>query len=229
MFRIKICGVTSLADALAAAAAGADAIGFNFHHGSRRFIDPLKAAAIAESLPPEIVKVGVFVNLPAHEVRQTADAVPLDLVQLHGDETPDYLANLAGFPVMRAFRCGPGCLGSIPQYIGECRTLFSMPRMILFDALVAGAYGGTGQRADWGLAAECRKSGLNAPLVLAGGLTPDNVAEAIRTVRPNAVDSASGVESAPGRKDPARMAAFVEAALAEFARLDRQAGLDPDD
>ena len=217
MFRIKICGITSPEDAAAVAAAGADAIGLNFYAKSPRYVEPAQARTIVDALPAGVVKVGLFVNAPAQEVCRTFDLLGLDLVQLHGDEAPEYLAALGGRSVMRAFRLGVGGLAEIGQYLRRCETVGCPLSLVLIDAYRPGQYGGTGEVADWSALAEYPASITHPPLVLAGGLTPQNVAEAIRTVRPAAVDTASGVESGPGRKDPVRVAAFVRAARDAFA------------
>ena len=215
MFRIKICGLTHPSDADAVVAAGADAVGLNFYHGSKRHIDPEMAAAIVRELPESIVRVGLFVNAPAGEIRELVNRLRLDLVQLHGDESPADIAALGEIPVMKAFR--PASSLEVIVYLEACARLGCQPRMVLLDASVPGALGGTGLRADWEIAQQYLQSLRVPPLVLAGGLTPDNVAEAIRTVKPAAVDTASGVEFAPGRKDPDQVARFVDAARAAFA------------
>ena len=216
MFRTKICGITGTRDAVGAARAGADAIGLNFYRPSPRFVEPQRAAEIVGALPPDVVKVGLFVNASPREICDSFDRLRLDLVQLHGDEPPELLAELGGRPVMRAFRVGPDGLRPVETYLAECRRRECTPRMVLVDARLKGIFGGTGQVADWEALASYPTDGSMPPLVLAGGLTPDNVAEAVRTVRPAAVDTASGVESAPGRKDPALVRQFVAAALAAF-------------
>ncbi len=216
MFRIKICGITSAQDGGAVAAAGADAVGLNFYPKSPRYVGVEKAQEIIVALPDELVKVGLFVNAAEEEVCETFDRLGLDLIQLHGDEPPTFLARLGGRPVMRAFRLGEAGLGPVWGYVENCRLLACMPRLVLVDACVKGSYGGTGQVADWRALTQYPRDSSAPPLVLAGGLTPDNVAEAIRTVRPAAVDTASGVESGPGRKDPAAVEAFVRAARRAF-------------
>jgi phosphoribosylanthranilate isomerase len=216
MFHIKICGITRVDDALAAAQAGADAIGLNFYPASPRFVSPAQAEAIVAAELPGVVKVGLFVGSDAREVCETFDRLKLDLIQLHGDEPPEYLAHLGGRPVMRAFRLGPAGLSPVVTYLDDCRRLGCLPRLVLLDAYTPGVYGGTGEIADWAVAAEYRAMDQVPPLVLAGGLTPQNVTRAIRSVRPAAVDTASGVESSPGRKDPAAVAAFVRVAREAF-------------
>jgi len=223
MFRVKICGITSVEDAGVVAEAGADAVGLNFYARSKRYVPVAQAQAIAGSLPAGVVKVGLFVNAPASEVCETFDRVGLDLIQLHGDEPPSFLARMGGRPVVKAFRLRePDGLDAIGRYLAECRGMECMPQMTLVDAHVEGAYGGTGQVADWQALTSYQRGEPGEslpPLVLAGGLTPDNVAEAIRTVRPAAVDTASGVESAPGRKDRALVERFVQAAQRAFEDL----------
>lgn len=239
MFRIKICGITGTEDARLAAGAGADAVGLNFYAKSPRCITLEKAREIVDAVPGEVVKVGLFVNAPADEVCRTFDQLGLDLIQLHGDEPPAFLSALGQRPVMRAFRLGPAglnaprsveqgqlalgksrvpdALESMGRYLGSCEAMGTVPRLVLVDSHVQGKYGGTGQVADWRLLAEYPGGPLYPPLVLAGGLTPENVVLAIRSVRPAAVDTASGVESAPGRKDPEAVEAFVRAARRAFA------------
>jgi phosphoribosylanthranilate isomerase len=214
MFRIKICGITSVEDALIVARAGADAIGLNFYPRSRRCISFDTAKEIVAALPKEIVKVGLFVNSPPADVCQTYSDLSLDLIQLHGNEPPEYLAQLGDRPVMRAFRIQPGSLHPVIEYLALSRELRAAPKLILLDSLVAGQYGGTGKTADWTIVRQYAAQPGLPPLVLAGGLTPQNVTEAIAAVRPFAVDVASGVESNPGRKDPAAVEAFVRAARA---------------
>ena len=219
MFRVKICGITNVDDALASARAGADALGLNFYPKSPRHITPEQARAIVEVLPRNVVKVGLFVNAPVDEVRDTFDRLGLNLIQLHGDEPPESLAELGDRPVMRAFRLGSEGLPPVTEYLRHCRRLGCLPRLVLIDAHVKGAYGGTGQVADWPTVKRYPVDKDDPPLVLAGGLSPSNVAEAIRAVSPAAVDTASGVESAPGKKDPAAVEAFVRAARAALAEV----------
>lgn len=212
MFRIKICGVTRADDALWAVGAGADALGLNFYARSPRYVWPDDARRVVSVLPAGVVKVGLFVNAPPEEVCRTFDLLGLDLVQLHGDEPPEFLKRLGARPVMRAFRLGPEGLRPVAAYLDECRALDCLPRLVLLDAYRPGEYGGTGQTCDWATTAQYRVLPGGPPLVLAGGLTPANVAEAIRAVQPAAVDTATGVESSPGRKDPTLVAAFIRAA-----------------
>ena len=211
MFRIKICGITSVEDALLAAEAGADAIGLNFYDKSPRFVTTERAKEICVALPANIVRIGVFVNSLPKGVAATVERVGLSAVQLHGDEGPDFLKALGKLPVIKAFRCKESTLDGVKAFLGLCNES-SHPSAILLDAHAPGNYGGTGQVLDWAGLARERNKLLGIPLILAGGLTPLNVAAAIRLVRPDAVDTASGVESAPGKKDPDKVRAFVAAA-----------------
>jgi phosphoribosylanthranilate isomerase len=212
MFKVKICGVTTVDDARAVAAAGADAIGLNFYAASPRFLPLERAQHVAANIPAKVLRVGLFVNAPAETICGAYDALGLDLIQLHGEEPPEFLSELGDRPVMRAFRVGTAGLQPAAEYLARCRELRTSPAMVLLDAFVADQRGGTGKTADWdALAAERHLLG-DAKLVLAGGLTPDNVADAIRRVRPAAVDTASGVESRPGVKDHDAVRRFVTAA-----------------
>jgi phosphoribosylanthranilate isomerase len=216
-WRIKICGVTSPEDAQAIVAAGADAMGLNFFEGSKRYVDPDEAVQIARGLPKDFQVVGVFVNASASQIRAIAGRVPLDVVQLHGDEPPEIVSQLADMTVARAFRCGEEGLNSVVEYLDRARSLGGLPQFILLDALDPQQYGGTGRTLDWNrLETEVPRLG-GVSWVLAGGLTPENVGRAIRQLQPSGVDTASGVESAPGRKDPDRVRAFVDAAREAFA------------
>ncbi len=202
------------------AAAGADAIGLNFFAGSPRHVTPETAAEVVGALPPSVKKVGVFVNATCGEIQSRFDQLRLDLVQLHGDEPPEFLRELGGIPVMRALRCA-GTLAQVGDYLRSCRELGCLPDLVLIDAHRAGQYGGTGQITNWALLVDERDALCGLPLVLAGGLTPKNVAEAIATVRPAAVDTASGVELSPGKKSASLTQAFVAAAKSEFNRAIR--------
>ncbi len=213
MFTVKICGITRPEDARAAAEAGADAIGLNFYPPSPRAIDVNRARAIIAALPPGIIKVGLFVDVAAKEICATCEALSLDMIQLHGDEPPDLLAALGDRAVMKAFRvAGIGGLKTIIAYLDVCRTHRCLPRLILLDAPLIPGFGGSGKLADWALAKQYQETCRTPPLVLAGGLKADNVAEAIRATNAGAVDTASGVESKPGIKDPAAINAIVRAA-----------------
>ncbi len=198
---IKICGIKTLHDALAAIEAGADYLGFNFYPKSVRFIQKDACGQITSVLKreyPHIQLVGVFVNSTVEEVQNILEACSLDLAQLHGDETPEMFEQLAP----RAFKAFRG----MPENVGDYAR--NEVPACLIDASVKGMYGGTGITADWSVAAELAK---RYPLLLAGGLNPDNVAEAVRQVNTWGVDVASGVEASPGLKDAGRMKAFVQA------------------
>ena len=198
--RVKICGVTNLPDALAAVEAGADALGFVFYEQSPRRVAPETAAGIIRQLPPFVAKVGLFVNAPLEVVHQTIAACGLDTLQFHGGESPAYCRAFT-LRTLKAFRVQDrGFLGELPAFDTAAW---------LLDAAVSGQYGGTGARFDWALAVEAGR--LGKPIILAGGLTPANVQEAIRQTRPYAVDVSSGVESAPGRKDAGKIREFIAA------------------
>lgn len=218
-FHIKICGITRAQDALWAAGAGADAVGLNFYSRSPRYIWPEDAQQLIALLPTEMVKVGIFVNAPPTEICQIFDTLGLDWIQLHGDEPPMVLEQLGQRPIIRAFRLGPEGLEPVFEYLERCRYIGRRPDWILLDGYRAGEYGGTGVQASWEICREYATLPGMPPLVLAGGLTPANVGEAIRLVRPMAVDTASGVEVAPGRKDPGLVAEFVRAAREAFHQL----------
>ncbi len=217
MFRVKICGITSAVDAAAASDAGADAIGLNFYAGSPRYCAPDQARNISRAIAPGVCRVGVFVNASPAEIRQVVAEASLDLVQLHGDEPPELLHELRPLPVMRVFRLQAE-MQPIADYLEACHRLRAWPRLALVDACRPGEYGGTGQTIDWPLLAKQRSALHGLPLVLAGGLNPSNVAEAIAAIHPWAVDVASGVEVSPGQKSAAQMHEFVRAARDAFAR-----------
>ncbi len=201
MIRIKICGITNLEDALLAAELGADALGFIFYPPSPRAVAPDAAQAIIAQLPPFVTTVGVFVDEDAATVKELAAAVGLDWLQLHGQETPEYCRTL-GRRVVKAFRIqDEKSLAGLEAFRGATRAF-------LLDTYKKGLVGGTGETFNWDLALEAKKYG---PIILAGGLTPRNVAQAIAAAQPQAVDVASGVEAAPGKKDPERLRAFFAA------------------
>ena len=221
MFRIKICGITQPEDACTAAIAGADAIGLNFYEGSSRFVLPERAVAISQSLvevQPQLDGrmprvIGVFVNAEDDFIQRCAQQVGLDGIQLHGDEPVGCCQRLSrrlGIPVFRAFALGKVDVAEILEF---CERLAENERScVLVDSSVHGQFGGTGVTADWALAAQLGRklSSIEMPMVLAGGLTPANVQEALRRTRASGVDVASGVESAPGVKDPQLTREFVE-------------------
>jgi phosphoribosylanthranilate isomerase len=212
--QIKICGITCLEDGLAAVEAGANLLGFNFYSPSPRFITPQDCARLVARLPGEVVKVGVFVNASPAEVAAVLEDCGLDLAQLSGDEPPSDLEAI-GVRAFKALR--PADERAVEQALA-CYPPRPVPPAWLIDAFQPGRYGGTGQTADWSLAAGLAQ---RAPILLAGGLNPENAAQAVARVQPWGVDVASGVESAPGRKDPGKMAAFVAAARSGRAQESR--------
>lgn len=210
---VKICGIRTLEDARFAVDAGADALGFVFWHMSPRRVEPAEAAAIAAELPASVLRVGVFVDAPRDELARIADAVGLDALQLHGEEPPEALAGLPR-PALKAVRVGKSFSAA------EALRYADHARGIVVDTRLPGETqlpGGTGMPFDWSLVKDLAE---RVPfLMLAGGLSPDNVRDAVRSVRPHAVDVSSGVERVPGRKDPARVKAFIEAARGVEAEL----------
>jgi phosphoribosylanthranilate isomerase len=207
---VKICGVRDEANAKAVAACRPDAIGLNFYAGSPRSVSADVAARIVRALPPAIEPIGVFVNHPLQEIRSICSACGIATVQLHGDEPAEFITDLEPLKVIRALRLQGE---SESEMIETFRGLRAGVRACLVEPHVAGSYGGTGQQAPWEWLARVWQSQW-PPLILAGGLRPQNVADAVRVVRPWGVDVASGVESAPGVKDPAQVAAFITAARA---------------
>lgn len=194
---VKICGITNIEDALAAVEFGADALGFNFYAKSPRHVSFERAQKILDDIPSTVLKVGVFVNESERTVKDLSVALELDYLQFHGDETPSYCEQFAT-PYWKAFR------------LKDERTLELMKKYkceyYLVDTFIAQSYGGTGVTGNWDLAREAKKVGK---IILAGGLTPENVADAIRTVGPDGVDVASGVEEKPGRKSAAKIERFI--------------------
>ena len=249
MFRIKVCGITTSDDALLAAECGADAIGLNFYEESPRHVEPETAAEILERLrqdysPQRVQVVAVFVNAMLDDLLWTIRAANLYgpeqgvSLQIHGDEPPQFLVELRQqglgvidsplqatghvpvVPVVRALRCPNSDLSDAEQYLQNCQSLNALPQAVLLDAHATGNYGGTGQTLDWTGVGKRGNRLLSLPVILAGGLKPDNVAKAIAAARPAAVDVASGVESAPGKKDAAKIWAFVAAAREALEKLD---------
>jgi phosphoribosylanthranilate isomerase len=208
--RVKICGVTTPEDVRLCGEAGADAVGINFFPGSPRYVDPRQAPPLLRAVPPWVDAVGVFVEQPSRQVYALAYQLGLRSVQWHGSQ----LDGEDSFP----FRLIPAVrvrdrdsLDLLTATLARCRAAGWSPAAVLVDAFVEGRHGGTGQVAPWHLLADFDPG---VPVILAGGLTPENVAEAVRTVRPYGVDVASGVESAPGRKDPEKVRRFLDAARA---------------
>ena len=198
--RSKICGITRVEDALAAVAAGADAIGLVFYARSPRAVSVEQAAAIVEALPPFVTSVGLFVNMPRDQIQALLQRVPLDLLQFHGDESP---ADCEGYgrPYIKALRVRSG------EDLSVTMAPYAGARGILLDTFVEGVPGGTGAAFDWSLVPQ----GVAKPIILAGGLEASNVAAAIRQVRPYAVDVSGGVEASKGIKDANKIRAFVQA------------------
>lgn len=200
--KIKICGITNVADAHAAVDLGADALGFIFVPDTPRYIESQDAAQVISKLPPFITKVGVFADESPGTVSQTIQTCGLNVIQLHGSETPEYCDNIRSRGrsiIIKSFRVKDRhSLSPIPKYKVSA---------YLLDTYVKGKKGGTGETFNWDLAIEAKKYGR---IIIAGGLTPENVAEAIRHVRPYAVDVGSGVEASPGKKDHAKIRAFIE-------------------
>ena len=210
MVRVKICGLTRVDDAIACARLGADWIGLNFHPGSPRYVGPEDAAEIVAALPPSARAVGVFVDRPANEVARLANALGISIVQLHVSEPAEDLIELRSFQIVRAFRldrAADWC--AITEYLSRAKRLGRAPDAVLIDAHAPGQMGGTGL-----VVADDVLESIPPlpPVILAGGLNPENVATRAARVRPWMVDVASGVESAPGRKDLGRVEAFIRAA-----------------
>jgi len=201
MVKVKICGITGVSDALMAARAGADALGFNFVKGSPRYISPEKAKPIVLSLPPFVSTVGVFVDSPVELMQEIVDFCGLDFAQLHGHESPRKVDRLRGIRVLKAIRVASE---EDVRKLGKYRV-----DAYVLDAYVKGRAGGTGQTFDWNIA---RAASNMARVILAGGLNPGNVAKAIRTARPYGVDAASGVEREPGEKSEELVTEFIRAA-----------------
>jgi phosphoribosylanthranilate isomerase len=230
-FRVKICGVARAEDALAVIDAKADAIGLNFYEQSPRFLNLHRALEIIGALgAAPIARVGVFVNMGQDAIELIASSLALCGIQLHGDEPPELVAHLAAPKTMmmqalhpsviRARRMDDRGVAAIAADLQACAIAGATPTALLIDAATPGRYGGTGETVSWVGLADHRRWLGETPLILAGGLTPDNVAEAIRIVRPAAVDVASGVESAPGKKDPVKVRDFVANALGAFEALE---------
>jgi phosphoribosylanthranilate isomerase len=200
--RVKICGITRVRDAIAAVEAGSDAVGLMFYEGSRRWVSLDRARELAGVLPAGMERVGVFVDADEATIRKAIEVCALSILQFHGVESPEFCSCFAPLKVWKAFR------------VSDASVLETMARFAtdawLLDTAVPGQLGGSGQRFDWELAV--RAKAMGRPIVLAGGLTPENVHAAMQQVQPYAVDVSSGVETAPGIKDPAKMRAFVTAA-----------------
>jgi phosphoribosylanthranilate isomerase len=230
MFRIKICGITNERDAIGAVEAGADAIGLNFFEKSPRFVTVEQARRIVFSLDSEMrIRAGVFVNCLPARIQEIVTQVGLSAVQLHGDESAQTVAEVArlkrppdfSYPpaIIRARRFNADGAGAIASDLEACIAAGAPLHAVLVDSATSGRYGGTGEVFSWAGLADYRRWLGDTPLILAGGLTPDNVAEAIRVVRPYGVDVASGVERQPGVKDRELVLRFVAAAREAFERV----------
>lgn len=205
MIRVKICGLKRPEDAAAAVAAGADALGFNFWPGTARYIKPARAARIVANVPPSVLTVGVFVDEEPEQVLAIAEQTGIMALQLHGHESPEYLDRLGAYLKIKALKVGE-------DFRPEELSRYPTANLFLLEGVVAGMVGGTGRTFDWSVAVKAKEYGK---IILAGGLTPENVAEAVRRVRPWGVDVASGVESEPGKKDPRLIRWFIQAARSE--------------
>ena len=214
---IKICGIRNAETAQAVADLGASALGLNFYTPSPRSILVETAQEIQVALESrDVALVGLFVNHGLDEIENIARTVSLDLIQLHGDESPEFLLELAQrlpeMPLIRAFRIRGSNLDEVADYLAQCEQLGKKPDYLLIDAYSPDSFGGTGKLAPWGLIQKFYHFTDWPPLILAGGLTPENVADAIRSVSPYGVDTASGVEEAPGAKNRELVASFIKQA-----------------
>lgn len=205
MTKVKICGITNLGDALLSVKYGADALGFNFYKKSPRYIEPRRARKIIHHLPEEVMKVGIFVNELFDGLVEAATAAGVDTVQLHGNETINFVKQIKSETTFKVIKAVPVPLGYDPRDFQDFQDYGA--DAILLDAYSKESPGGTGVTIDWDLAREIQEK--NGPIYLAGGLSPENVANAILRAKPFAVDVASGVESAPGKKDPKKLEAFI--------------------
>jgi phosphoribosylanthranilate isomerase len=219
MFRIKICGLKTEADVNAALASNTEAVGFNFYAPSVRYVAPNVAKMLAMQLPAQFTKIGLFVNESVENILSIMHHCQFNWVQLHGDEPPELLSQLHPFPIIRAFRLRAENITQVIQYLQTCEALSCFPQAVLLDAYHPQQYGGTGERVSAELFQQVRSAFPRVPLILAGGLNPDNVAQAIHSLQPDGVDTASGVESTPGVKDVVKSCAFVTSAQEAFGKL----------
>jgi phosphoribosylanthranilate isomerase len=203
MVRVKICGITNLSDALICAESGADAVGFILYPKSKRFVKAKEVRRITQNLPPFIFKVGVFVNEDPHAVLEILSYANLDFAQLHGDESPEECDYIGRERVIKVFRLkSTDEIERIEPYVGRVRAL-------LLDTYSESSYGGTGKTFNWEIARAVKERFPQIPLILSGGLNPENVRDAIKEVNPYAVDVSSGVERAPGIKDREKVELFI--------------------
>ncbi len=203
MTKVKICGITTLEDALMVVGLGADMIGLNFFEGSKRYISPEESEALVYGLSMPVLKVGIFVNATIDDILLTRTLGSLDAVQLHGDESREFISELRAYVdtyIIKAVRIRPD------HIVEELNNLGA--DALLLDTMTDTGYGGTGETFDWTIGTEVTR--FSSDLYLAGGLSPENVAEAVNFVRPYAVDVASGVESSPGKKCPKKVEAFIK-------------------
>jgi len=212
--RVKICGIGHVEDAIAAARAGADAIGLVFHPEARRYVEPQRATEIVAALPPFVTPVGLFVDLPPARVGDAARSLHLRHIQLHGHETPETVAHLREFTIIKALRADPATFSQELELWREAIDRLRLTHLHGFVLETAGTMGGSGAENDWDLIRHHRQHGDFVglpPIIAAGGLTPENVGRVIRDLHPWAVDVSSGVESSPGRKSPDKIEAFIDA------------------
>ena len=216
LFKTKVCGITSLKDAQMCVSAGVDAIGLNFYQPSPRSISKPLAVEITKAVGAKIKLVGLFVNETPAIIHELYDAVQLDFIQLHGDEDPFDLKTLSPLPLIKAFRCQSIDPVQIFDYLTACTTFEVSLKAILLDSYQPGTYGGTGQQLDWDSLNFKNATFGGFPVILAGGLTDQNVNQAITSTQPQGVDTASGVESAPGEKDHRKVQRFIDQATLAF-------------
>ncbi len=203
MVKVKVCGITNLNDALSACHSGADAVGFILYPKSKRFIKAKEVRKITSQLPPFLTKVGVFVNEDPRDVLEILSYAHLDFAQLHGDETPEECDYVGANRVIKVFRL------KSEEEVEKIRPYLGKVRAVLLDTYDSKVYGGTGKPFDWKVALRVKEEFPELPLILSGGLTPENVKRAVETVKPYAVDVSSGVEAEPGVKDGEKVRAFV--------------------
>jgi len=206
MVKVKICGITSLKDALSSIAAGCDALGFVFYKKSPRYITPRKASQIIRCLTPDILKIGVFVNAQEKTIKRIADLCNLDMLQFHGDESADFCKKIDGYKIIKAFR--------IKNSINPKNILSYKTFAYLFDTFTKAKMGGTGKKFNWALIRHL--SGFHKPVFLSGGLNVRNVQEAIKKAHPDWVDVCSSVEIKPGKKDYKKIREFIKSARKEL-------------
>ena len=206
MVKVKICGLTNREDAFSALEAGADALGFIIYEKSKRFIKAIDVRHITAQLPPFVTKVGVFVNEDPRRILEILSYAHLDFAQLHGDESPEVCEYIGASKVIKAFRL------RTTEEVEKIRPYIGKVKAILLDTFSRESYGGTGKTFDWNIAKAVKETFPDTPLILSGGLNPDNVHLAVKEIKPFAVDVSSGVEESPGKKDSKKIKAFLRAA-----------------